>query len=355
MAVGRAAFKARMVNVPRQAELKLVEAAGVRQSPHPRWANGRGRSQMKSLDILAMGEPLMEFNQVERAGEQLYLPGFGGDTSNAVIAAARQGAKTGYFTALGDDAFGRDFLALWDREGVDRASVISRPDAPTGIYFISHGPQGHEFSYYRAGSAASRVRPADLPRDRIASARVLHVSGISQAISAEACDATFEAIACARASATTVSYDTNLRLRLWPLERARAVIHAALGMTDICLPGLDDARQLTGLERPEEICARYLDMGCRIVALTMGKEGTLVAVPGEMRAIPARVVTAIDATGAGDTFDGAFLAQFLATGDPFGSAAYANAAAALSTQGYGAVGPIPARAAVEAFIGQGAA
>lgn len=306
---------------------------------------------MKRFDVLGMGEPLMEFNEVERAGDRVYLPGHGGDTSNATIAAARQGARCAYFTAVGEDAFGGDFLALWDREGVDRGGVISRGDASTGIYFITHGPDGHAFSYYRAGSAASRVRPTDVPEDLVASARVLHVSGISQAISDTACDAVFKAIAVARQAGTSVSYDTNLRLRLWPLDRARAVIHAAVASSDICLPGLDDARQLTGLERGEDVCAFYLGLGCKVVALTMGKDGTMVAVPGETRMIPAKVVKAVDATGAGDTFDGAFLAEWLTNGgDAFAAAAYANAAAALSTQGYGAVAPIPTRDQVRAFM-----
>jgi 2-dehydro-3-deoxygluconokinase len=225
-----------------------------------------------------------------------------------------------------------------------------RRGARTGIYFVSHGPDGHAFSYYRAGSAASLVTPGEIPAEAVASARVLHVSGISQAISPSACDAVFKAIALARAAGRTVSYDTNLRLSLWPLERARAIIHAALALSDIALPGLDDARQLTGLDRPEDICDRYLAQGCAIVALTLGKDGTLVAVPGEHRHVPSRPVEAVDATGAGDTFDGAFLAQWLRTGDPFAAAAYANAAAALSTQGYGAVAPIPRRDAVEAFM-----
>jgi 2-dehydro-3-deoxygluconokinase len=305
---------------------------------------------MSGLDVLAFGEPMMELNEVTRHGEPVFLPGFGGDTSNAAIAAARQGACVAYFTGLGQDAFGRRFLDLWDAEGIDHSAVIQRPDAPTGVYFISHGPDGHEFSYFRAGSAASRIGPADLPRELIVRSRVLHVSGISQAISNSACDAVFEAIHLARAAGVTVSYDTNLRLRLWPLERARAVIHAALATSDIALPGHDDARQLTGLERPEEICDHYLAMGCKVIALTLGKAGTMVAVPGERRLIPARVVEAIDATGAGDTFDGAFLAQWLRYGDAFAAAAYANAAAALSTQGYGAVAPIPRRAEVERFI-----
>jgi len=305
---------------------------------------------MKTIDILAFGEPLMEFAHVERGSERLYLAGFGGDVSNVVVAAARQGARTGIFTALGDDPFGADFLKLWDREGVDRSSVLVSKGGRTGIYFITYGEEGHVFTYARAGSAASRVGEADLPLDRIAAARVLHVSGISQAISESCADAGFAAIRHAKGNGTVVSYDTNLRLRLWPLDRARAVIHAAAALSDIALPGLDDARQLTGLERPEDVCAFYLGLGCKVVALTMGKAGTMVATSERREVIQARPVEAVDATGAGDTFDGAFLAEWLAHGDPFRAAAHANAAAALSTLGHGAVAPMPTRAAVDDFV-----
>jgi 2-dehydro-3-deoxygluconokinase len=305
---------------------------------------------LKTIDILGFGEPLMELSAVERHGETIYLPGYGGDTSNATIAAARQGAKTAFFTALGADAFGRDFIALWDREGVDCSAVRLHEGGRTGVYFITHGPNGHDFSYARAGSAASLVASSDLPLDLIASARVLHVSGISQGISTSACDAVFDAIRHARAHDTIVSYDTNLRLRLWPLERARAIIMAAVAMSDIALPGYDDAWLLTGLDRPEDICDHLLASGCSIVALTLGKNGTMVAIKGRRELIPSRVVEAVDATGAGDAFDGAFLAEWLRSHDPFAAAAYANAAAALSTLGFGAVAPIPTREAVEAFI-----
>jgi 2-dehydro-3-deoxygluconokinase len=305
---------------------------------------------MKTIDLLAIGEPLMEFAEVQRAGERLYLPGFGGDVSNAIVAAARQGAKTAIFTALGSDSFGRDFLRLWEAEGVDAASVIVRKEGRTGVYFISYGEEGHVFSYARAGSAASLVTTQELPLGQIAAARVLHASGISQAISDSCADAVFAAIRHAKENGTVVSYDTNLRLRLWPLDRARAVINATAALSDIALPGLDDARQLTGLERPEEICAFYLDLGCGIVALTMGKAGTMVATSQRSEVIPARPVQAVDATGAGDTFDGAFLAEWLVHRDPFRAAAYANGAAALSTWGQGAVAPMPHRSDVEAFL-----
>lgn len=305
---------------------------------------------MSRIDILAFGEPLAELAEVEREGARVFLPGVGGDASNAAVAAARQGASTAFFTALGDDAFGRDILAMWDREGVDRSGVILREGSETGVYFITYGPDGHVFTYRRAGSAASLVSPAELPLDLIVRARVLHVSGISQAISPSCRDAVLAAIRHARASGVAVSYDTNLRLRLWPLNEARAAIHEAVALADIALPGLDDARLLTGEATPDAVADFYLRLGPRIVALTLGREGALVATEVERRLIPTRPVEAVDATGAGDAFDGAFLAEWTRHGDPFRAGAYANAAAALSTLKHGAIPAIPTRAEVEAFM-----
>ncbi|MDJ0951058.1 MAG: sugar kinase [Alphaproteobacteria bacterium] len=302
-------------------------------------------------DIVCLGEPLLEFNQSKEDGR--YLPGHGGDTSNAAIAAARAGARVGYLTHIGADEFGDSFMKLWESEGVDGSRVRRDPSAHTGIYFVTHGPEGHSFSYFRAGSAASRMAPEDMPEDYIAEARVLHVSGISQAISDSAADAVFRAIEIARANDTLVSYDTNLRLKLWPLTRARAMIHAAMRLCDIALPGLDDAHQLTGHEDPEAIVDFYLELGASLVALTLGPEGTLVATPERRERVPGIEVSPVDATAAGDTFDGAFLAEYVRTGDPFSAARFANAAAALSTEGYGAVAPMPRRAQVLDAIGAG--
>jgi 2-dehydro-3-deoxygluconokinase len=222
--------------------------------------------------------------------------------------------------------------------------------AETGLYFVTHGPEGHEFTYRRAGSAAARFTAADLPVEAIRQAKVLHVSGISQAISDSANAAVREAMRIARAAGVTVSYDTNLRLRLWPLERARQVTNAAMAEADIALPGLDDARQLTGRDTPDAIADFYLERGSRIVALTLGRAGALIATPDRRQTVPSIAVRAVDATGAGDCFDGAFLAEWLATGDPFRAGRYACAAAALSTTGFGAVAPLPRRADVLAAM-----
>ncbi len=300
------------------------------------------------MDIVAIGEALVELNQKDEGAP--FAPGFGGDTSNVVIAAARLGAKTAYVSAVGADRFGQSLLALWRREGVDVAHVKINGGAHTGLYFVTHNASGHEFSYMRAGSAASRMSEEDIPAALIRSARVLHVSGISQAISSSAADAAFEAIAIARQAGRLVAYDTNLRLKLWPLTRARAITHEAMRQADIALPSLEDAQQLTGLSAPDAIVDYYLKLGAQIVALKMGAQGALAATPQSRQRLAPLRVAAIDATGAGDAFDGAFLSEYLRGGDPFGAAAFANAAAALSTLGYGAIAPLPRRAEVAAAL-----
>jgi 2-dehydro-3-deoxygluconokinase len=296
--------------------------------------------------ILALGEAMVEFNCTSVGDGRLYLQGFGGDTSNFAIAAARQGARAGCIGALGDDANGRMLRALWDAEGVDHGDVRCDAEAYTAIHFVTHSERGHEFSYFRQGSAASRLRPADPPKQRIETARVLHLSGITLAISDSACDSAHAAVDIARAAGVAVSFDTNLRLKLWPLARARALINDLIGRSDICLPSLDDMQLLTGLSDADAIADHCLRLGARIVALKRGAAGALVADGHERHRIAPHPCNCVDATGAGDTFGGAFVARRLAGDSLLEAGRYAAVAAALSTEGYGAVAPIPRAQAV---------
>ncbi len=303
-----------------------------------------------TLDLVALGEAMIEFNQARRDDAHAYTQGFGGDTSNAAIAAARLGARVGYATRIGGDPFGRWLTELWQREGVDTRGVAVDADAPTGAYFVSHGPAGHEFSYARANSAATRMCPANLPVDVLRSTKLLHLSGISQAISPSACDAAFAAIDVARAAGAQIAYDTNLRHKLWPLARAAAVIRATIARADWVLPGLDDVRAIYGLDAPDALIDAMLADGARTVVLKMGADGALVAAGGtRVHVAPHRVAT-VDATGAGDCFDGAFLARVAAGDNAVAAARYANAAAALATTGYSAVAPLPRDAEVRALL-----
>lgn len=302
-------------------------------------------------DIVAIGEPLFEFSQLP--GQAVYRQGFGGDTSNFAVAAVRAGASAAYLTNLGDEPFGREFLRMWDREGVDRSAVCLDPDAPTGIYFISHGPDGHEFTYRRAGSAASRMRFTEAFATRISGAKWLHASGISQAIGSQACDTVFAAIEHARAQGVRVSYDLNFRPRLWPAARAAAIARASIACCDLFLPSIDEAAMLFGIDDPRRLIDFAHRLGAASVAVKLGARGALVSDGRRMHEVPAMAVEPVDATGAGDCFGGVTVARLLA-GDPLEAAARAGCvAAALSTTGYGAIDPLPRRDEIAAALGIG--
>jgi 2-dehydro-3-deoxygluconokinase len=304
---------------------------------------------MTKFDVVALGEPMIEFNQT-RAGEPNYLQGYGGDTSNMIIAAARQGARAAYVTRLGDDAFGRMFLDLWRAESVDISGVAVDAAAHTGVYFVTHAASGHEFSYLRAGSAASRMRPQDLPLDLVRSSRYLQASGISMAISDSASDSVLAAFDAARAAGVSVAMDSNLRLKLWPLARARALITAAAAMADYFFPSLDDVQALSGLKDADAIVDWSHRLGAKAVLLKLGPEGVLVSDGAKRERVPGYKVQAVDATGAGDCFCGACLARLAAGDNLWDAARYANAAAALSTTGFGAVAPLPRPDAVRKLL-----
>jgi 2-dehydro-3-deoxygluconokinase len=303
--------------------------------------------------LVCLGEPLIEFNRPREGDGRTWLQGFGGDSQNVAIAAARQGAAAGYLTSLGQDWMGDAFLELWQSEGVDASRVSRHPSAPTGVSFVTHSAAGHKFDYLRKNSAASLMTPDGLPKDYIAGARFFHLSAIGQAISDSARQTCEAAIAIARSAGVKVSYDTNLRLRLWELDTARRTIDATLARCDVALPSLDDSQQLTGLSEPDAIADHYLKLGAPLVALKMAAAGALIATPQKRFRLAAPRVVAVDATGAGDTFDGAFLTRLMAGDDLETAGRYANVAAALSTRGYGAVTPIPRAAEVLAELARG--
>ncbi|RYZ01127.1 MAG: sugar kinase [Comamonadaceae bacterium] len=305
------------------------------------------------FDVTALGEGMVEFNQTA-PGQPNYLQGYGGDTSNAVIAAARAGARTAYLSRVGDDGFGSTLLDLWRREGVDTSAIDRDPDGPTGLYFVTHGPQGHAFSYRRAGSAAARMTPqwlhGNAPQAVLRATRILHVSGISLAISLSARDTALQAMRQVREAGGRVAFDANLRLKLWSLEDARAGIAQAMALCDIFLPSLDDVVALNGMGDPDAVIDWGHAAGARTVVLKLGSDGCVASEGGRRERLAAHRVQAVDATGAGDCFSGNLLAR-LARGDALADAArYANAAAALAVQGWGAVAPLPTPAQVRELL-----
>lgn len=310
-------------------------------------------SSPSPLDLVCLGEAMVEFNQA-RDEPTRYTAGFGGDTSNCAIAAARIGARSGTITQLGDDVFGSQLLALWRDEGVDTGGVRVVAGGDTGVYFVTHGAQGHAFTYRRAGSAASRMAPDDAAfapcLQQAGRARTLHVSGISQAISDSACATVFAAIERARAQRARVAYDLNFRPRLWSVEAARPVVERTVALVDLFLPSIDEVALLAGTRTPEEALQWAHGLGAPTVVLKLGAQGCWVSQRDSVTRLPPYPVSPVDATGAGDCFAGTLHARLAAGDDIVAAARAANVAAALSTLGVGAVAPLPRWPQVQAAL-----
>lgn len=308
-------------------------------------------------DIIALGEPLIEFVALERGrlGQvATFRRGWGGDTCNFIVAAARLGASTGYITRVGGDEFGQSLLALWKQEGIDASSVIAEPGGATGIVFTALAEDGtHEFTYYRAGSAASRLQASDIDPEYLARAKIFHTSGITHAISPSAAAAADAAIVLARQQHLTISYDANVRPKLRELSSLRATFEAVINSVHVVFLSTEDASHLYGPVPATTVVARVLAYGPQVVVLKQGEAGCLVGLAdGAQLQVAGWPVEAVDATGAGDAFDAAFLVE-RARGTPLDEACrFANAVGALTATGLGAVSAIPTRAHVKQFMAE---
>jgi len=309
-----------------------------------------------SLDVISIGEPMIEFTAREKGNlrnARLFELGWGGDTSNFAVAVARLGRKSGYVCRLGDDEFGTSFLEMWGEEGVDASHVIVEKGGFTAAYFISLKDGGeHDFTYIRRGSAASHLSPQDIDPKYIESAGIIHVSGITQAISKSCYEANSRAISVAKKVGAKVSYDPNVRLRLWSsVEAARKVIMESLPSCDLFFPTAEEASMLTGVSDPAEQSEELLKSVSDVVAIKMGAKGCYVARSnGEKLRARGFLVNAIDTTGAGDAFDAAMIVGYLEGWSTERMAEFANIAGALTTTGMGAVRPLPTRKRVEKLM-----
>ncbi|EJR2154691.1 sugar kinase [Escherichia coli] len=296
--------------------------------------------------IAFFGEPLVEFSQHHHTdktgGNVFFQQGFGGDVSNFAISAARQGGNIISLSPVGKDHWGEEFIALWEKEGIDTQYIKNiELKGHTGLYFISYNDDGHHFTYMRKGSAASQTKLSDIPLSILKELDVFHFSAISQAISTSACDTCFSIIESLKNTDTIVSYDTNLRLSLWPIQRARSVIKETLPFTGFCFSSYDEATELTGKSNFNDIINTLHSWGAKNVILKLGGKGAIFSSEYVDYHAAGHHVNLVDATGAGDVFAGAFIVEYLRTKDAVDALNYANAAAALSVTGYGAINPIP--------------
>jgi len=308
------------------------------------------------MDVITFGETMVIFNP-ETQGPLRYVGTFtksiGGAESNVAIALARLGHQVGWFSKLGEDEFGRYIKSTIMGEEVDVSRVKTHDKAPTGILFKERFStvNPHVF-YYRQGSAASKFLVEDVDVDYIKKAKILHVTGISLAISQEMREATFYAVKEAKKAGVKISFDPNIRLKLWSKEEAKEEILKMVQLTDYLFPGEEEAALLLGEEDPEAICSAFQAMGVSVVALKLGKEGCYVKGQQEEGYVKGYVVShPVDTVGAGDGFAAGFLSGYLENESLVECAKRANAVGAMATLVKGDMEGFPYRTQVEVFTG----
>jgi len=235
-----------------------------------------------------------------------------GAESNVAVALARLGHPVGWFGRVGDDAFGRAVLRTLRGEGVDVSRARVDPAAATGLIVRDcHPERAIEVLYHRAGSAGGRLAAEDVDTAWLGSARILHVTGVTAALSASALDACVTAVTAARAAGVLVSFDPNVRRKLLAAEHWPALLRPLTERADLVLTGLDEARLLTGHDERAPAARHFLDLGARLVVVKDGARGAWATDGTREWAVPAHPVTACDPVGAGDAFDAGFLSARL--------------------------------------------
>ena len=301
--------------------------------------------RIMSPEVVSLGEPMVEFcaTDVGRLSKvPLFKRGWGGDTSNFAVSAARQGLSVAHICRLGGDEFGRSFLDLWEEEGMDNSRVVVEEDAWTAIYIISlMEGGGHDFTYYRAGSAASRYCVDDLDLDYLSKARFFHTSGISLAISKSVREAALKAQTHIHENGGFNSFDINMRTKLWDLETARKSLAEAFRLSDVVFASIEDMNTLYGITEPEKAAEHLRDRGVETVVVKHGGKGCYISTDERSFTMPGYKIDVVDTTGSGDAFDGAWIKGVQMGWDLERIASYSNAVGALTATGLGAVAPIP--------------
>lgn len=310
---------------------------------------------MNKIDVFTLGETMVVF-QPEQMQSLEYVQQFpkriGGAETNVAIGLSRLGHKVGWFSKLGEDSFGQYVYKSVRGEGVDTSSCVFTDQAATGVLFKEQlSSEDMNVYYYRKGSAASLMEPADLDEEYIAQAKILHITGITPALSDSSYRTVMEAIRIAKKHKMTIVFDPNLRLKLWNVEKAKHILNEIAMHADIILPGLDEGQFITGKEKLEEVAESLAGGKEKIIIIKVGSKGAYLHTREEQVIVDGfPVAQIIDPVGAGDGFAAGIISGILKQDSLKQTVKRANAIGAMVMKVKGDFEGLPNSAAVENFI-----
>jgi len=321
-------------------------------SPAPSHSRGSSAATADS-SLLTFGETmgLLVADQVGELGVVRSLGiGIGGSESNVAMSAARLGVAATWIGRVGPDAIGALIERRVRAAGVETVAI--RDMSFSGI-MLRHRPVGSlaHVDYHRAGSAGSHLCPPDIDEGRIRGAGILHVTGITPALSETSHGAVCHALTIARDAGVLISFDVNYRSKLWHATTARPVLRDLARAADIVFAGADEAQLVLGTpERDVLTLARGLAaLGPTEVIIKDGDRGCLALVDGAQLDEPALRVAVVDSVGAGDAFVAGYLAERLAGAAPQDRLRTAAAMGAYAVGVPGDCDSLPTRSDLEAL------
>ncbi len=313
-------------------------------------------------DVLVAGEALIDFIP-DRAGPLEDVAGFerrpGGAPANVAVGLARLDDPPLFWTRVGDDPFGRYLERTLAGHGLSDRFIERDGEAKTTLAFVTHDETGdREFSFYRNGTADTRLEPGRIDDETLTACEWVHAGGVALA-RGSARVATLELLERAATAGCTVSLDPNWRPELWPDEEAFAsTVGDALAHVDVCFATVTELEALGASgESPTEIARAAIDgEAVHTVFVTRGSEGA-VAVASDDAPWPTATVAhrgfsvdAVDTTGAGDAFVAGAIDALRGGRDLAETIAFANAVAATATTARGAMAALPTRDAADQLL-----
>lgn len=264
------------------------------------------------LDVITIGEAMVVFDPGTK-GPLKFVNTFekkvGGAELNLAIGCARLGLNAGWISKLGNDEFGKYVKTFVRGEGINISEVELIDGYPTSLNFKEKMEDGSNRTfYYRDKSPTLAMKKEDLNEEYFKNAKVLHLSGVFPAIGDETLEVFLEAIKIAKRNNIKISFDPNIRLKLWSREKVKEVFLKVLPQVDILLAGDEEMEILIGEKDPEKIIDEMKKIGISYIAIKQGENGSTGYNGDEIiYSPPIKASKVVDTVGAGDGFDAGVL------------------------------------------------